>query len=394
MVVSFKRMNKRPKKIALMGATGSIGLNTLDIIEHHPDDFQIAVLSAQNNWQALAKQALKFKPDTVVIANDDHYKSLKTALSNTGIQILCGKSGLVEAAATTSYDMMVAGISGFAGLPSLYAAIEAGRDIAFGNKECLVCAGDLIMQAVSDKQIKFLPIDSEHNAIFQVFENDNARAIKRLVLTASGGPFRDRDWSDLKDITPDQAVAHPNWSMGAKISVDSATMMNKALEMIEAHYLFHMPYDKIDAVLHPQSMVHSFVEYQDGSWLSQAGPADMRTPILYAVGHPQRLETRGDRLDLTAKAHNFNFYPIKRGHYPLFDLARDVMMQGQEKLIAMNAANEVAVHAFLKGQIGYHDILRIIEAVLETVEPINLSTIDNIIAFDAEFRIKTKAHIK
>ena len=289
---------------------------------------------------------------------------------------------------------MVTGIVGFAGLPSLVKAIETKHDIAFANKECLVCAGPMVMQLVRENKVQFLPIDSEHNAIFQVFDKNQERSINRLILTASGGPFREKKWSELEHITPKQAVAHPNWSMGAKISVDSATMMNKGLEIIEAHYLFGVNESRIEAVIHPQSAIHSFVEYDDGSLLSQAGPADMKTPIIYALGYPTRLKTPGQRLDLLKQGYHFNFEPLETGRFPLYDCARDALKQGLEATIILNSANEVAVSAFLKGKIGYHTILECVKDALERVSNDVVETLDNVVQIDYKTRIHVKKFIE
>ncbi|MBK66640.1 MAG: 1-deoxy-D-xylulose-5-phosphate reductoisomerase [Rickettsiales bacterium] len=382
------------KKIALFGATGSVGTSTLDIVRAYPEQFKISVLTAHSKTDDLAKLALEFQPDYVVISNEGCLEELRSHLSDFRGAILAGSDGLDEAACFDGYDLMVTGIVGFAGLKSLMKAIETGHDIAFANKECLVCAGPLVMGAVKKHGVKFLPIDSEHNAIFQVLDNKQKESITRLILTASGGPFREKRWADLNAITPQQAVAHPNWSMGAKISVDSATMMNKGLEIIEAHHLFDIPVDKIRAVLHPQSAVHSFVEYDDGSLLAQVGPADMKTPIIFALGYPQRLKTPGKRLDLLSSRHDFSFYPIEKGHFPLFDRAQEALTSGLEATTVLNSANEVSVGAFLNNQIEYQQILDCVDFALDNIANENIETLDNVFEIDYKTRIQVKNYIK
>lgn len=381
------------KTIAVLGATGSIGDSTLDLIRHNRDMFDVQVLSAHKNWQKLVALTQEFNPELIVINDENDALRIKDALGNQHVEIICGPQGLCDAA-RVKVDMMVTGIVGFAGLEPLLCAIDAGSNIAFANKECLVCAGEMVMQRVREKGVAFLPTDSEHNAIFQVFEQDNKDMIERLVLTASGGPFLNRRHADLKNITPEQAVKHPKWSMGAKISVDSATMMNKGLELIEAHYLFDMPAEKIKAVIHPQSLIHSFVEYKDGSFLAQMGAPDMRTPIAYALSWPKRMETTGARLDLLAGQLNFELRAIEVGQFPLYDLAQRALHSGQAAQIALNAANEVAVDCFLKKMIGFLDIVTIVDRIMQDFDDEKMISFQEILAFDHKIRNKSHALIQ
>lgn len=350
------------KRLSIFGSTGSIGQQTVDLVERNAEKYRISVLTANRNVQALAAQARKLNPELVVIADQALYGELKAALGGTGIELAAGAAAL-EQSATIPTDWVMAAIVGAAGLPSTLAAARRGATIAFANKETLVCAGPLMMDIVKVNKATLIPVDSEHNAIWQVFDFKRKSAIRRLILTASGGPFRNATTDQMAKVTPQQAVKHPVWTMGAKISIDSATLMNKGLEVIEASYLFGMPSEKVDVLVHPQSVVHSMVEYSDGSVLSQMGTPDMRTPIGYALAWPERMETPAARLDL-ASLGSLTFEEPDPTRFPALRLAREALKTGGTAPAVLSAANEVAVQAFLDGAIGFLDIARICEATL------------------------------
>lgn len=370
------------KSVTILGATGSIGRSTLDLVGANTERFPVVALTAHDNVDLLIAQSLKHKPQIAVIGNETHHAALREALAPHGIETAAGAQAVIDAAARPS-DMVVAGIVGVAGLAPTYAAIKRGAQIAFANKECLVSAGTLMMDAVAKYAAVLLPIDSEHNAIFQVFDTANRDGIRKLILTASGGPFLKRGRETLSAVTPAEAVKHPNWSMGAKISIDSATMMNKALELIEARYLFDMPADMIDVVIHPQSIVHSMVEYADGSVLAQMGASDMRTPIAYALAWPSRMETTGARLDF-AQARSLDFIPLDTQRFPAIGFARSALFVGRNAPCILNAANETAVAAFLAGRIRFTDIERIVEKTLEAAHIHDISSLDAVFAAHAD----------
>lgn len=377
------------KTVTILGATGSIGLSTLDLISRHPDRFRIDALTANSNVADLAALARRHGARMAVIADASLYRALKDALSGSGITAAAGPEALVEAASGPS-DFVMAGIVGAAGLAPTLAAVRRGADVGLANKECLVCAGDIVMRDVHRCGGALLPVDSEHNAIFQVFDRDRPQAVRRIVLTASGGPFLDMAMARMADVTPAEAVAHPNWSMGAKISVDSATMMNKGLEMIEAWHLFPVSTDRIDVLVHPQSVIHSMVEYVDGSTLAQLGSPDMRTPIASCLAWPERIEAPSPRLDLAALGQ-LTFQAPNPDRFPALRLARAAMEAGDGAPTILNAANEVAVAAFLEGRIGFLRIAELVEAALEMIDSRPPDTIDAVMALDAETRVRTAA---
>lgn len=379
------------RRINILGSTGSIGESTIKVVSKHADKFDVGVLTAYRNVTRLAEQAVQVKAKQAVIGDEALLPDLKTALSGHDIVYAAGEQALSEAAATRA-DITMAAIVGMAGLPSLMVAIEQGGLIALANKEPLVTAGPQVLAAVQQSGATLLPIDSEHNAIFQVFEQYNRRAIERIVLTASGGPFREWTLNDMANATPDQAIAHPNWSMGAKISVDSATMMNKALEVIEAHYLFDMPAKQIDVLVHPQSIIHSMVEYCDGSVLAQMGASDMCTPITNILGWPHRLETPGERLDLL-KMTDLRFDPVDHERFPTISTAYDALAAGQAACISMNAANEVAVAAFLDHKIAFLDIYKVIMEGLDKLENVPLKSLSDVLSCDKVARDKAESLI-
>jgi 1-deoxy-D-xylulose-5-phosphate reductoisomerase len=384
MAVATSGASNEAKRVTILGATGSIGCSTLDIVERNPDAYRIEVLTANRNVESLAEQARRFKPSLAVIADATRYGALKEALDGTGIEVSAGAEALVEAAARP-VDFVMAGIVGAAGLAPTLAGIRQGAVVGLANKETLVCAGDLVLDEISRHGATLLPVDSEHNAIFQVFEFDQAEAVSRIILTASGGPFRKSSLAKMEAMSPEQAVAHPNWSMGAKISVDSATMMNKGLEVIEAFYLFPIEKDQIEIVVHPQSVIHSMVEYVDGSVLAQLGSPDMRTPIAYSLGWPARIDAPAKRLDFGTMG-DLSFEAPDLERFPAIRLARAALNAGGSAPTVLNAANEIAVRGFLDRQIGFLDIAAIVEDVLAAIPHRAIGSLEDVYALDAEAR--------
>jgi 1-deoxy-D-xylulose-5-phosphate reductoisomerase len=350
------------RSVVVLGSTGSVGVSTLDLLERSGADVEILALTAGRNVLCLAEQALRWRPKMVVIEDESRLDELRARLNGSGITVAGGALAIAEAAGQGA-EWVMSAIVGAAGLAPTLAAARAGSTIGLANKESLVCAGPALLEIARRSGGRVIPVDSEHSAIFQVFERSNAMAVKRLILTASGGPFRDWDLEAMKSATPEQAVAHPNWNMGAKISVDSATMMNKGLETIEAAYLFNMPPEKVDVVIHPQSVVHSLVEYVDGSTLAQLGPPDMRAPIACAWAWPERVAWDAPGLDL-AEVGSLTFEAPDEVRFPALALARGVLVTGGGAPAAMNAANEIAVAAFLGGKIGFLDIAHAVEESL------------------------------
>jgi 1-deoxy-D-xylulose-5-phosphate reductoisomerase len=373
-----------PKSVTILGSTGSIGCNTLDLIERDPEQFSVEALTGNRNVTLLAEQARRINPHIAVVADDGSYGDLKDALAGTGIEVAAGAAAVVEAADRPAQWVM-AGIVGIAGLPATMAAAHRGATVALANKECLVCSGDLLLTEVEKSGATLLPVDSEHNAIFQVFDFEHAEKVEKIILTASGGPFREMSLEEMAGVTPEQAVAHPNWEMGAKISVDSATMMNKGLELIEASYLFPVPEERIEILVHPQSVVHSLVAYVDGSVLAQLGAPDMRTPISYALGWPRRMQAPSERLNL-AQIRNLTFEDPDLKRFPSLSLARQALRTGGAAPTVLNAANEIAVAQFLAGNIVFLDIARIVEDTLRTAPNQKISTIEDVAAVDANAR--------
>jgi 1-deoxy-D-xylulose-5-phosphate reductoisomerase len=370
--------------VTILGSTGSIGCNTVELVEARPDLYRIEALVANSRVDILADQARRLKARLAVVADESAYPALKEALSGSGIEAAAGARAVVEAAERPA-DWVMAAIVGAAGLAPTLAAVRRGAVVGLANKECLVCAGQLMMAEVEKHGATLLPVDSEHSAIFQVFEFDQHDKIEKIILTASGGPFRTKSREFMADVTPEQAVAHPNWSMGAKISVDSASMFNKGLELIEAHHLFDMPEDKIDIVVHPQSVIHSLVAYVDGSVLAQLGSPDMRTPIAYALGWPNRIAAPAPKLDLAAIA-TLTFEAPDPIRFPSLRLAREALRAGGSAAAVLNAANEVAVAAFLGRRIGFLDIATVVERTIDGVEHCNLGSIDDVLAQDQKAR--------
>jgi 1-deoxy-D-xylulose-5-phosphate reductoisomerase len=381
---SARAQTEGPRWVTILGSTGSVGGNTIDVVERYPNDYRVDALTAHSNVDKLIEQALRLKPRFVAIGDEKLYDKLKDGLAGSGIAVGGGRSAVIEAAARPS-DWVMSAIVGAAGLEPTLAAVRRGAMIGLANKETLVCAGSLMMRELTEHGAVMLPVDSEHSAIFQVFDFDKLDAIEKIILTASGGPFRTKSVAEMTAATPAQAVAHPNWSMGAKISVDSASMMNKGLELIEAHHLFRMPEERIEILVHPQSVIHSMVAYQDGSVLAQLGTPDMRTPIAYALGWPKRIAAPSARLDF-AKVAQLTFEAPDPIRFPALRIARDVLKAGGTAPAILNAANEVAVAHFLGGRIGFMDIPALAEAVLESLPSVELSSIEDVIATDAEAR--------
>lgn len=373
-----------PRSVTVLGSTGSVGTQTLELIEANPAQFTVTALTANQNVELLIKQALALRPELVVIGDESKYRALKDGLSGKGIELAAGANAITQAAQRQS-DWVMAAIVGAAGLPPTLAAVKRGATVAFANKECLVCAGPLIMREVRDSGAHLLPVDSEHNAIYQVFDDEGRDGIDRLILTASGGPFRHTSLEDMARVTPQEAVKHPVWSMGSKISIDSATMMNKGLEIIEASFLFDMPEDKIGVIVHPQSVIHSMVEYKDGSVLAQLGSPDMRTPIAYALAYPKRMTTPAARLNL-AQIGSLTFEEPDPTRFRSLVLTREALKRGGTAPTILNAANEIAVDAFLNGRIGFLDIAKIVEETLAAMTIHPLDTLEAVTTSDAEAR--------
>ena len=380
------------KKVAILGCTGSIGKSTLDLIERSPDKFEITALTAAVNVDALADAARRTNARLAVIADESRLRDLEDALQGSGCQAAAGADSLVGAA-TGDSDLVMAAIVGCAGLRPTMAAVEAGKTVALANKEALVTAGDLMTEAAKTSGATLLPVDSEHNAIFQSLAGSRIDQVSRIILTASGGPFRTASAEAMRNATPAQAVAHPNWTMGAKISVDSATLMNKGLELIEAHYLFGLPSERIDILVHPQSVIHSLVEFIDGSVLAQLGSPDMRIPIAYALAWPERMPTPAQRLDLAAIARlDFGEPDLER--FPALRLSREALEAGGSAPAALNAANEVAVATFLDGKISFPDISKLVDMALQENESPAPRSIEDVFEIDRKVRTEVTAMIE
>ena len=378
-------VNGAPRGLSILGATGSIGTQTLDIVRLFPDRLRVRALTAHRNAELLARQALEFRPDCVVIGEAAGVPSLREALAGTGIRVLEGSAGLCEAAALPEADVVVAAVVGVAGLEPVLAAVRAGKTIALANKETLVVAGALVDGLLAQHGSTLIPVDSEHSAIFQCLVGEPERAVESLVLTASGGPFRTRPLDTFAQITRDEALRHPNWSMGAKITIDSATMMNKGLEVIEAHWLFGLEAGQIEVLVHPQSIIHSMVTFTDGSTKAQLGVPDMKVPIQYALSYPDRWPAPHPRIDWGV-LKSLDFEPPDLDKFPCLRLAYEALAVGGTAPAVLNAANEQAVALFLKERIGFVDIARVVEAALgklaRTVQP----SYETLVDADAEAR--------
>ena len=372
-----------PKRLTLLGSTGSIGTQTLDIVARYPDRLDVVALAANSSVTALSEQAERFKPEFVAVADDSQAAALQNRLHGSGIKVLSGTEGLCELAALPKVDIVVGAASGIAGLRPVLAALEAGKALALANKETLVAAGGLAMATAARTGARILPVDSEHSAIFQCLEAEVP--IESIVLTASGGPFRSRDVGTFSAITPEEALDHPNWSMGPKVTIDSATMMNKGLEVIEAKWLFDLRPDQIQVAIHPQSIVHSMVVFADGSTKAQIGLPSMRVPIQYALSYPERWEAPDGRVDWQA-GQTLEFLPPDMERFPCLALAFEAMEQGGAAPVALNAANEAAVALFLNGQIAFTDIAQSVEQALDELGSGEAGSYEEIIAVDAAAR--------
>ncbi len=380
------------KTVTILGATGSVGTSTLDLIEREPDRFRVVALTANRDVDRLAAAAIRTKAEFAVVADEEQLPALKAALAGTGIGA-GGGAQAIDDAARAGAEWTMGAIVGCAGLEPVMAAIEGGRTVVIANKEPLVSAGDVILAAAARTGATLLPADSEHNAIFQCLDATRLERVRRIILTCSGGPFRDWSLERMRDVTPGQAVAHPNWSMGAKISVDSATCMNKGLELIEAARLFPIPHDRIEIVIHPQSVIHSLVDHVDGSVLAQLGPPDMRTPIAHTLAWPDRMATPMQPLDLVAIGR-LDFEAPDPVRFPALRLAREALDAGGAKPAILNAANEVAVEAFLAGKIGFLEIAAIVEDIVTCYDPAAPDSVDAVLAIDAEARILAGERVK
>ena len=376
-------MNK--KRIAIFGSTGSIGTQALEVIRANPDRFEVEILTAQNNDELLIAQALEFKPNAVVIGDEARYNKIKAALGSTDIKVFAGEKALEETADFDSYDMMLAGIVGFAGLKPTLKAVEKGKAVGLANKETLVVAGDIVMQKAVENRAPVIPVDSEHSAIFQCLVGEARNPIEKIILTASGGPFLGKKPNFLVNVKRDHALQHPNWSMGAKISIDSATLMNKGLEMIEAKWLFNLQPEQIQVVIHPQSIIHSMVQFEDGSIKAQMGLPDMKLPIQYAMGFPERIANDFPRLDFRRFATlSFDEPDVKT--FRNLALATEALFKGGNMPCILNAANEIAVWAFLRNRIGFLDMTAVVEKTMEKVAFIEKPALDQYFDSDAEAR--------
>ncbi len=377
-----------PRRVTILGATGSIGRSTLAVIAEQPERFEIVALTAQRNVAGLAALARRHGARLAVIGDPSRYRELREALAGSGIEAAAGEAALLAAAARDA-DLVMAAIVGAAGLAPTLAAVRRGAIVALANKECLVSAGALFLEEVRRHDAVLLPVDSEHNAVFQALAGGEPGDVEKIVLTASGGPFLQRSLEEMAGVTPAQALAHPNWRMGAKISVDSATMMNKGLEVIEAHHLFALPGEAIEVVVHPQSALHGLVLYRDGSMLAQLGPADMRVPIASTLAWPERMRCGVARLDLLALGR-LDFVPPDLERFPALAMAREALAVGGAAPAVLNAANEVAVQAFLENRIGFLDIARIVADMLQTPLATTVpNSLEEVLAVDREARALT-----
>jgi 1-deoxy-D-xylulose-5-phosphate reductoisomerase len=380
------------RSLVILGATGSVGRSTLDLVERDPGRFEVLALTANSDVAGLAEAALRVGARRAVIARDDGLEALRAALGGSGIEAAAGEQAVLEAAACGA-DWTMAAIVGAAGLRPTMAALGGGGTVALANKEALVSAGEIMMEAARAGGATLLPVDSEHNAIFQCLQGNRAADVRRIILTASGGPFLRLGLDAMRDVTPAQAVAHPNWSMGAKISVDSATLMNKGLELIEAFHLFPLPAEAFEVVIHPQSVVHSLVDYRDGSVLAQLGAPDMRVPIAFTLAWPERIETPCERLDL-ARLARLDFEAPDEARFPALAVAKAALKAGGARPAILNAANEAAVGAFLEGGIGFLDIASTVAETLQRCDCPAAASVDDVMAIDASARASAREIMK
>jgi 1-deoxy-D-xylulose-5-phosphate reductoisomerase len=382
------------KKIAILGSTGSIGRNALDVISMNPDKFRVVSLAGGRNIELLSKQIAVFNPLLAAVIDQDHAARLRVLLdASCRTEVLWGQDGYRMAATVREADLVLSAMVGAAGLLPTLAAIEVGKDVALANKEAMVIAGELVMAKAAAHRVRILPVDSEHSAVFQCLEGHRQNPVKRIILTASGGPFLNMSSEDMRKAKPEQALRHPNWRMGAKITIDSASMMNKGLEIIEARWLFDIPFERIDVVIHPQSIIHSMVEYEDGSVMAQLGQPDMRIPIAYALSYPERINRPGSLLDI-ASLGTLSFSMPDRERFPSLELACRAGKLGGIMPAVMNAANEIAVEAYLKERIGFMDIPRVVEAAMNQAAPtLSAPIIGDLLAADRDARERASDYI-
>lgn len=373
------------QKLVILGSTGSIGTQTLDIVRQHPDQFTVKALSAHSNWEVLARQVNEFRPDFALLCDETHAGQLADAIDHSETELLFGSSHLEELAGLDAADTVLNALVGFAGFKPTVQALKKGKKVALANKESLVVGGELISGLVQQNGHQLVPVDSEHSAMLQCIIGEPRETIEKIIITASGGPFRTWSLEKMQQITVDEALNHPNWSMGAKITVDSATMMNKGLEIIEAHWLFDLPVDRIEAVVHPQSIIHSIIAFKDGSSKAQLGPPNMMVPIQYALTYPGRMELEAPRMDWQT-AFDLNFEPVDYERFPCLRLALEAIAEGGFAPAILNAANEVAVQKFLNGEIAYIDIPKIVERSLNEVRTDNELSIESLTGVDQETR--------
>jgi 1-deoxy-D-xylulose-5-phosphate reductoisomerase len=382
---NYKNLYDLKKRLAIFGSTGSIGTQALEVIASHPDLFSATILTAQSNEELLIEQALKFAPEIVVIGDDKKYDKVQNALAASGIKVMGGEEALTEAAASDSYDMMIAAIVGFAGLKPTLQAISSGKSVGLANKETLVVAGDIVMQKAVENKAPVIPIDSEHSAIFQCLVGETRNKVEKVILTASGGPFIGKKPNYLVNVKRDHALQHPNWSMGAKVTIDSATLMNKGLEMIEAKWLFNLEPMQVHVLVHPQSIIHSIVQFEDGSMKAQMGLPDMKLPIQYAIAFPHRLPNNFPRYDFR-KPSQLTFEEPDTKTFRNLALATDALHKGGNLPCVLNAANEIAVYAFLRNRIGFLDMTDVIERTMEKIYHIENPTLEEYFESDGEAR--------
>ncbi|MEZ4973924.1 MAG: 1-deoxy-D-xylulose-5-phosphate reductoisomerase [Cyclobacteriaceae bacterium] len=381
------------KSIAILGSTGSIGTQALEVIASHPDHFEVEVLSAQNNADLLIEQATKFKPNVVVIVNESHYQKVHDALDPLQIKVYAGENALASVVQMDEIDLVLTALVGYSGLRPTIKAIEAGKTIALANKETLVVAGELITSLAREKGVNIYPVDSEHSAIFQCIVGEFENKIEKIILTASGGPFRGKTRADLVNVTKAQALRHPNWTMGAKVTIDSATLMNKGLEVIEAKWLFGLSADQIEVAVHPQSIIHSMVQFEDGSIKAQLGLPDMRLPIQFALSYPERLKSDFERFDFS-KYPSLTFERPDTETFRNLALAFEALRLGGNMPCVLNAANEVAVAEFLSDNIGFLDMSPMVEKCMDKISFVAHPTYDDYVKSDQEARVVAKELVK
>ncbi len=378
-------LSNKKKGIAILGSTGSIGVQALDVIDYHKDKFEVVVLTARNNVDLLINQAIKYKPDTVVIGNEEKYNYVKDALKNEFIKVYAGREALAQIVEHSEVDIVLTAVVGYSGLLPTINAIKAGKRIALANKETLVVAGDLITKLAIENKVEIIPVDSEHSAIFQCLAGEFNNKIEKIYLTASGGPFRNFTLDEMRNVTAKQALKHPTWNMGAKISIDSASMMNKGLEVIEAKWLFDLKPEAIDVVIHPQSIIHSIAQFQDGSMKAQMGLPDMKLPIQYALTFPKRQQSNFKRFSFLDYPY-FSFEEVDYDKFPNLNIAFEALRKGGNIPCVMNAANEIAVQAFLDAKIGFPEMSDIIQKTISKIEYKQNPDLSDYIEFDTQAR--------